>query len=108
MTSNSEPLFVDPDLLQRAERVCQQRLETDPDNRAVLRSLADIYRKRGNVGDASTIYARLFRLDPADHEAGYMQAVLAGVEWPTEPAGIHGAPFVLVKDFLPQEFHDSL
>ena len=108
MANNTDPLFVDPVLLQRAEQLCQQRLERDAENRAALRSLAEVHRKLGKLREAAAAYDRLFRLDPQDQEAGYMQAVLGGKEWPTPPRGLRAAPFVLLKDFLPPEFHDAL
>jgi Rps23 Pro-64 3,4-dihydroxylase Tpa1-like proline 4-hydroxylase len=108
MANNDDPLFVDPALLKQAEQLCKQRLKNDPDNRPVLRSLAEVYRKLGNLGEAAAAYDRLFQLDTQDQEAGYMQAVLGGKEWPLAPTGIRAAPFVLLKDFLAPEFHDSL
>src|SRR5262245_41607938 len=106
MTVNNDRLMVDTRLLLQAEQVCKQRLVTDPGNCTVLRSLAEIYRKQGKLDDAAAAYGRLFHLDPQDREAGYMQALMAGREWPTAPTGIHAAPFVLLKDFLPRGFHD--
>ncbi len=94
--------------MQQAELRCKQRLKNDPENRAVLRSLAEVYRKLGNLEEAGATYNRLFHLDPQDREAGYMQAVLGGKEWPIAPTGIRAAPFVLVKGFLPRELHDAL
>jgi SM-20-related protein len=108
MAQNREPLFVDPALMQQAERVCKLRLAKDPENRAVLRSLAEVYRKQGNLTDAAAAYERLFQLDPGDQEAGYVHAVLAGRDWAAPPKGIRAAPFVLVKNFLPAEFHARL
>jgi Rps23 Pro-64 3,4-dihydroxylase Tpa1-like proline 4-hydroxylase len=108
MTTNPDALFIDPALLQQAEQLCKQRLNNDPKNRAVLRSLAEVYRKLGNLTEAAAVYDGLFHLDPQDQEAGYMQAVLGGKEWPHAPKGIRAAPFVLLKDFLAPEFHDAL
>jgi Rps23 Pro-64 3,4-dihydroxylase Tpa1-like proline 4-hydroxylase len=108
MAKNNDALFVDPALLQQAEVRCKQRLENEPENRAALRSLAEVYRKLGNLPAAADLYDRLFRLDPADHEAGYLQAVLGGSDCPQPPIGIRAAPFVLLKDFLAREFHDAL
>jgi Rps23 Pro-64 3,4-dihydroxylase Tpa1-like proline 4-hydroxylase len=108
MGNNHDSLLVDPALLQHAERRCKQRLQNEPENRALLRSLAEVYRKLGNLTAAAEAYDQLFRLDPADQEAGYLHAVLGGKEWPQAPAGIHAAPYVLLKDFLAAEFHDAL
>jgi Rps23 Pro-64 3,4-dihydroxylase Tpa1-like proline 4-hydroxylase len=108
MAKNNEPMLVNPALLQRAEQLCKERLRNDPKNRDLLRSLAEVYRKLGKFSEAGVVYEQLFRLDPADQEAGYLQGLFGGPEWPSAPAGMRAAPFVLLKDFLPQEFHDSL
>lgn len=103
-----EPIFVDPTLLQQAERRCRQRVESDPENPAALRSLAEICRKQGNLGEAGSIYLRLFERDPQDQEAGYLSAILCGTEPVPSPTGMRPAPFVLIKNFLPQNFHDTI
>ena len=108
MAINNDSVCVDPVLLQQAENVCRLRLQSDPENRNVLRSLAEVYRKLGNLEEAAEVYSRLFRLDPADQDAGYLQAVLSGKEWPEAPPGTRAAPFVLLKGFLAAEFHDAL
>jgi hypothetical protein len=46
----------------------RRRKENEPDNRTILRSLAEVHRKLGNLEEAATIYGRLSRLDPQDHE----------------------------------------
>jgi hypothetical protein len=108
MAEYKEPLFVDPVLLQQAEQLCQKRLRNDPEDRTVLRSLADVYRKQGNLGEVVVAYERLLRLDPQDREAGYLKAIIAGDEWPISPIGIRAAPFVYLKDFLARDFHEAL
>jgi len=108
VATNNDPLFVDHLLLQQAQQLCTQRLKNDPENRTVLRSLAEVYRKLGNLPEAAAAYERLFHLDPQDQEAGYMQAVFGGKEWHLAPMGIRAAPFVLLKDFLTGDFHDAL
>src|SRR5579862_9044974 len=108
MAQNNDLLLADLELLRQAEERCRQRLQNEPENRAALRSLAEVYRKLGNLGEAANLYDRLFRLDPADQEAGYLQAVLGGKERPLPPAGTCAAPFALLKDFLAPEFHDAL
>ncbi len=108
MTNSKDSLITDAALLSQAEKLCKQRVEQAPENRAALRSLAEVYRKMGNLAGAATTYERLFSLDPQDQEAGYMQAVLGGKEWPHAPDGVRAAPFVLLKGFLPREFHDAL
>jgi len=108
METGNDVKMVAERLLDQAEQVCRQRLKNDPDNRAVLRSLAEVCRKQGNLREAAAAYDKLFRLDSSDQEAGYLQALFAEKEWPTAPTGIRAAPFVLLRSFLPQEFHDSL
>jgi Rps23 Pro-64 3,4-dihydroxylase Tpa1-like proline 4-hydroxylase len=108
MAKTNDPLFMDPVLLQQAEKMCKARLKNDPNNRAVLRSLAEVYRKLGHLEEAGATYARLFELDPEDREAGYLRAVLSGQEWPGMPSGVRPAPFVVLKDFLPADFHNTL
>jgi Rps23 Pro-64 3,4-dihydroxylase Tpa1-like proline 4-hydroxylase len=108
MARNYEPLFVNPALLQQAEQLCKQRLRSDPRNRDLLRSLAEVYRKLGKLPEAGIVYEQLFQLDPADQEAGYLQALFGGNTWPAPPEGMRAAPFVLLKDFLPRDFHDAL
>ena len=104
----NEPVFIDPALLQQAEQRCRQRLVTDPENATVLRSLAEVCRKQGNLAEAASIYGRLFAANPADEDAGYLHAVLGGADTPISPTGLRPAPFVLLKNFLPKDFHDSL
>jgi hypothetical protein len=108
VTSNPEPLLVTDDLLAKAEQVCRRRLANDPDNRTVLASLAQTCRKQGKLSEATTLYQRLSHLDPEDRVAAYMHAVLAGGDVPEMPAGLRPAPFVLLKDFLPRSFHETL
>jgi tetratricopeptide (TPR) repeat protein len=95
-------------LLQQAEEMYRRRLAKDPHNEALLSSLAQIYRKQGNLTEAQTIYKQLTLLNPEDTEAAYMHAILAGTDVPVRPAGIRPAPFVLIKDFLPRSFHETL
>jgi Rps23 Pro-64 3,4-dihydroxylase Tpa1-like proline 4-hydroxylase len=104
---NFEPLFVSDSLLQQAEQLCKLRLAQDPDNGTALASLAQVYRKQGNLSAATTLYKRLSLLNPDDREAEYMHAILAGTEVPSL-AGMRPAPFVLLKDFLPKSFHETL
>jgi Rps23 Pro-64 3,4-dihydroxylase Tpa1-like proline 4-hydroxylase len=40
--------------------------------------------------------------------ARYLAAILGGINSSISPAGVRPAPFVLVKDFLPADFHDTL
>jgi cephalosporin hydroxylase len=109
MTHTADSLLVDAALLRQAERRCEERLRAEPENREALRSLAEVYRKQGNLPDrAAAAYERLCQLNPEDREAGYLQALMAGKEWAEAPAGIAAAPFVLTRDFLPRGFHDSL
>jgi Rps23 Pro-64 3,4-dihydroxylase Tpa1-like proline 4-hydroxylase len=105
---NPEPIFVDDALLRQAEQLCKLRLTNDPDNRSLLSSLGKVYRKQGKLDDARAIYERLTRLDPEDRESAYMHAVLAGIDVPAPPPGIHPAPFVLLKNFLPSALHETL
>jgi len=106
--ANPEPLLVTDALLQKAEQLCKLRLAKDPDNRNALASLAQVYRKQGNLSEARALYKRLTVLNPEDQEAAYRHAILAGTEVPVLPAGIRPAPFVFLKDFLPRSFHEAL
>jgi Rps23 Pro-64 3,4-dihydroxylase Tpa1-like proline 4-hydroxylase len=108
MAKNNDLLIADLVLLRQAEERCRQRLLSEPDNLAALRSLAEVHRKLGNLGEAADVYDRLLRLDPADREAEYLKALLGGKERPQPPSGTCAAPFALLKDFLAPEFHDSL
>jgi Rps23 Pro-64 3,4-dihydroxylase Tpa1-like proline 4-hydroxylase len=108
MATYNDSLFADPALLHRAEQLCKQRLKNEPENRALLRSRAEICRKLGRLGEAEEVYDRLFRLDPTDAESGYLQALCGGKEWPRAPVGRRAAPFVLLNDFLARDFHDAL
>jgi Rps23 Pro-64 3,4-dihydroxylase Tpa1-like proline 4-hydroxylase len=104
---NHEPLFVSSRLLQLAEQMCKLRLTKDPDNPTAIASMAQVYRKKGNLGEALTLYKRLTLLNPEDREAAYMHAILAGTDVPVL-AGVRPAPFVILKDFLPSSFHENL
>ncbi len=108
VANNEEPLFVHPVLLRRAEELRKQRLQSDPDDCGVLRSLADVYRKQGKLSEAAVVLNRLCQLDPRDQEAGYLEAILGGKNLPAPPLGIRPAPFVMLPGFLPQTFHDGL
>jgi len=103
-----EAFFVSDGLLQQAEQVCKRRLAQDPDNVGILASLGQNYRKQGNLAEAAIIYKRLTTLNPEDQVAAYVHAILAGTDVSVMPAGIRPAPFVLLKNFLPESFHETL
>jgi Rps23 Pro-64 3,4-dihydroxylase Tpa1-like proline 4-hydroxylase len=105
---NAEPLLVSSALLEQAEQMCRRRLASDPDNRPMLRSLAQTFRKQGKLAEALPLYERLRRLDPDDREADYLHAILSAGDVPVLPAGLRPAPFVLLKDFLPRQIHEHL
>jgi tetratricopeptide (TPR) repeat protein len=97
-------------ILDQAASVLEQRVAVDAANREALDTLGEIYRKQGRLSDALDVYQRLFALAPDDGRAAYLCAVLGGKhppEW-TAPDGLQPAPFVLIRDFLPAAFHDSL
>jgi Rps23 Pro-64 3,4-dihydroxylase Tpa1-like proline 4-hydroxylase len=106
--SNPEPIYVDDSLLGKAEQLSQLRLAKDPDNPALLVSLAKIYRKLGKLADATRLYGRLNQLDPADDESVYTHGILAATDVPHPPPGIRASPFVLLKEFLPSAIHETL
>jgi Rps23 Pro-64 3,4-dihydroxylase Tpa1-like proline 4-hydroxylase len=108
MPSNDDPVIIDSHLLVQAERHCRQKLDRDPGNRALLASLGDVYRKMGKLDEAALVFEQLVRLDPEDAEARYLHAVFAGNGAPPARSGSRAAPFVLIRDFLPRDFHDSL
>jgi Rps23 Pro-64 3,4-dihydroxylase Tpa1-like proline 4-hydroxylase len=105
---NRDPIFVNTNLLEPAARTCEERLSRDPADRGVLRSLAEIYRKMGRVEESAGLYERLADSDPDDEESRYLSAVLGGRTWPAAPMGVCGSPFVLIRDFLPTDFHAAL
>ena len=108
MAEKTDSLFIDPSLLHQAERHCRQRLQNDPQNRTILKSLAEVYRKLGSLDESAAIYAQIAESHHEDQEADYLRAVLQGANLPTAPSGMRASPFALLKDFLSQEFHDSL
>jgi hypothetical protein len=97
-----ERALVSTVLLNRAERVCQQRLMRDRDNPAAHCALAQIYRKQGRLLDAAATYQRASRLNPSYSEADYMTAVLTGGPTPPINSGLQAVPFMVVEDFLPR------
>src|SRR2546430_1698474 len=97
---NNDPIFIDRDLLTQAERHCRERLQAEPENRKVLRSLAEVHRKLGNLSAAAAVYDRLYRLDPLEQDAGYLRAVMAGEECQTPLTGLRAAPFVRLTNWL--------
>ena len=105
--SDHEWFFADLGLLTQAEQKCRQRIENDPENLALLRTLAESLRKQGRLEEAAATYARIGELDANDDEAAYLAAVLGGQELPVPPAGNRAAPFVLVKKFLPPDFRQE-
>ncbi len=104
----SDRPFVDSTLLQRAAQHCIQRLDKDPDNAVVLRSLAELHRKLGDFERAAAAYDRVFQLDPRDAQAGRLGGLLSGRESAVAPPGTQAAPFVVLKDFLPADLHEAL
>src|SRR5262245_7788576 len=107
-TTNADRLFADDDLLERAEQSYRLRLERDPGHPALLRSLAEVHRKRGNLAEALAAYQRLSEIEGPDQEAEYLSAVLAGRESSHPQRGMRGATFAFVEEFLPRDFHDDL
>jgi Rps23 Pro-64 3,4-dihydroxylase Tpa1-like proline 4-hydroxylase len=108
MSVNPEPLLVDTALLQQAETRCRQRVSNDPRNPAALRSLAEVCRKLGKVDEAAAAYAQLAEALPDDRDARYLHALFSGREHPPSPSGVIAAPFVLLKNVIPAEFHRTL
>jgi Rps23 Pro-64 3,4-dihydroxylase Tpa1-like proline 4-hydroxylase len=108
MDTNLDPLITDTNLLRQAEQRCTRQLSADPENRAMLRSLAELYRKLANLEEAAALCGRLSRLDPNDQEAAYLHALLSGAPTPITPTGCRPTPFVWIKNFLPRDFHESL
>src|SRR5579872_1898616 len=105
---DNEPIFVEPALLQGALLRCRAQLEKDPSNLAVLRSQAELYRKLGRLTDAAGAYARICEVDPQDSDAAYLRALMAGDPLPPPAKGIRPAPFIMIRNFLPPDFHQSL
>jgi hypothetical protein len=103
-----EPLYVEPSVLQQAKNMAARRLVHDPRNAAVLRSFAESCRKLGELDEAAAAYTRLVNIEPDDADASYLTAGLGRHDWPAGRSGVRAAPFVLVRDFLPAEFHDAL
>jgi Rps23 Pro-64 3,4-dihydroxylase Tpa1-like proline 4-hydroxylase len=108
MQTYADRLFVDDGLLERAEQTCRLGLGRDPAHPALLRSLAEVHRKQGNLAAARGGYQRLYELDERDQEAAYLSAVLGGVDVPQPQHGMRAATFAFVEDFLPRDFHDAL
>jgi Rps23 Pro-64 3,4-dihydroxylase Tpa1-like proline 4-hydroxylase len=108
MVPNTDALFVDDALLRQGEQFCRQRVDREPGNCAARRSLAEIYRKEGKLAQAAAAYEEVLRVEPDDAEAGYLHAVLSGGESARPPRGMCAAPFVLLRNFLPPDFHQSL
>ena len=104
---NNDSLLVNPVLLENAERLFMQRLATDPDNPTTLRALSDLSRKQGKLDKATEFLGRLLQVEPSDEQARYMYEILTGGDIPTLP-GMRPAPFCLIKNFLPQDLHESL
>jgi Rps23 Pro-64 3,4-dihydroxylase Tpa1-like proline 4-hydroxylase len=105
---NPEPLLVSTALLEQAEQMSRRQLASDPDKRTALAALGKTCRKLGKLDEARAAYERLAALDPGDSESAYMLAILAGTDVPVPPAAMHSAPFVVIKNFLPRSFHETL
>jgi hypothetical protein len=108
VANRTDPLFVDPALLANAEAICTARLDNEPQNRSVWRSLLDIYRKRGKIAEAAKTCERLLQLDPKSREIEYLFGVLTGSMDDDVPHGTRPAPFVVERNFLPGDLHDAL
>ena len=81
METSNDVLLVDPGLLQQAEQICRQRLKNDPDNRAVLRSLAEVSRKQGKLEEAIEHGKAAVKSDPKDAMAqGSLGMLMAETE----------------------------
>jgi Rps23 Pro-64 3,4-dihydroxylase Tpa1-like proline 4-hydroxylase len=106
-TVRKDPVFADRRLLLAAlER--SKRLALHSADHSTFRNLAETHRKLGNLDEAAAAYARTVELDPQDSESVYLQALLADNPRPGAPKGMKPAPFILVKNFLPHDFHDTL
>jgi len=107
--ANPEPLLVSDALLNSAEQRCRARLQNDPDNPTLLEQFGDVLRKLGKIEEAAVAYGRLSELRPGDEQAQYRYAVMAGLDpAPLPPPGIQPAPFVFLKNFLPEALHARL
>jgi Rps23 Pro-64 3,4-dihydroxylase Tpa1-like proline 4-hydroxylase len=106
---NQKHTFLDSlKLLEGVKQLCRQRLEKDAKNPALLRSLAEVCRKLGDLEEAAAVYDRLVQIDPHDAYVGYLSAVFGDNECSTAPKGTRAAPFVYRKNFLPPELHNAL
>jgi Rps23 Pro-64 3,4-dihydroxylase Tpa1-like proline 4-hydroxylase len=106
---NPEPLLVADALLLGAEKRCRSRLVDAPDNPSLLESYGDVLRKLGKINEAAAAYQSLTQLKPDDQNARYRYALTAGLDpMPEPPPGMQPSPFVLLKNFLPESFHDTL
>jgi hypothetical protein len=97
-------------ILDHAASVLEGRLSSSAPTPALFQTLGQIYRKQGRLTEAAAMFDRLTELAPDDRRAQSLSAILDGrvpPAWP-ESAPLQPAPFVLLRDFLPPEFHDTL
>ena len=96
-------------LLDKAEAALQRTLAADPHNAKALLRLGDVLRGKGSFPAALDAYRRLCALEPGNARAHWLSAILSGGPPPSAaPSGRRPAPFVLLKDFLPQPQQERL
>jgi len=94
--------ILDSGILRQAARQLEARLANEPDQPELLRQLADLYRKTGQLEHAARQYERLRQLLPGDAAAARLSASLTSR--PLPPAAPSWPPrFVTLPDFLPAE-----
>lgn len=103
-------LWCEPAVLETFRTGLLARRKERPDAPGILRSLGQVCRALGALGDARTCYERLVALEPDDRAARHAVAVLRGRPEP-RLFDRHAAmmpPFLRITDFLPEAAVDRL
>lgn len=103
-------ILINTDLLDKAERILERRVEQNPQDIDALQRLGEVARQKGELSRASELYERLAQCAPKHPSAQFLSRCLVGkLDAHHTPKGtVWPAPFVLLESFLPEETNRRL
>lgn len=109
MIQDFSTTILNPGLLAQIATVLEKRLNQGGVKIADLSKLGEIYRQLGMLEKAAEVYTRLACLNPEDERLLYLQALLTNKSLPPRPLqGQQPVPFVLYRNYLSAEWHQTL